>query len=113
MKKGMTPKEREIVRALEAVRRKGRGEKISGFMDFVETELGKLGVGGARDRQAFYRGAIVAAIAAVKRSRTPAWRRFVAAVQPKARKHLGLELELELAKDFMKAGSLSAVADRG
>lgn len=82
-------------------------------MDFVESELGKLGVGGARKRQDFYRGAIVAAIAAVKRSRNQAWRRFIADVQPQARKHLGLELELELVKDVIKAGSLSAKFGNG
>ncbi len=76
------------------------------FMEFVEGELAKLKVESSRDRQDFYRGAIVAAISNVKRSKSPAWQRFMKAIQPQARKYLGLELDLEGAKEMIEAGVL-------
>ena len=61
--------------------------------DWIEDELEKLGVE-PKNRADFYRGAILAAIGNVKRSQDPAWNRFLEAVQPAARRHLGAALEL-------------------
>jgi len=79
--------------------------RINGqVMEYIESELVKLGVASARDRQDFYRGAILAGISNAKRAQSPAWKRFVQAIQPLARKHLGLGLELDGAKEIMDAG---------
>ncbi|MGH7442275.1 MAG: hypothetical protein ACREKE_06330, partial [bacterium] len=70
----------------------------------LETELARLGVESARDRQDFYRGAILAGISNAKRARSASWKTFVEAIQPLARKHLGLGLDLDGAKEIMDAG---------
>lgn len=61
--------------------------------DWIEDELLRLGVA-PKDRAHFYRGAILAAIGNVKRAQSPAWKKFLAAIQPAAQKHLGAGLEL-------------------
>lgn len=71
---------------------------------FIETELAKLDVESARDRQDFYRGAILAGITNARRAASPEWKKFVDAIQPLARKHLGVGLDLDGAKAIMESG---------
>jgi len=74
---------------------------------YLEAELSKLGLRTARERQDFYRGAILAGISNAKRANTPQWQKFVAAIQPVAREHLGMGLDLDGSKEIMEAGSES------
>jgi hypothetical protein len=71
---------------------------------YIESELAGLGLKNARDRQDFYRGAILAGIHNAKRAGSPAWQKFVTAIQPLARKHLGMGLELDGPKEIMESG---------
>jgi len=74
-------------------------------MAFIEDELSKLGLDTSRKRQNFYRGAILAGIGNAKRAHSPAWKKFIAVIQPQARKHLGMGLELDGAEAIMESGS--------
>ena len=71
---------------------------------FIEKELAKMGVASARDRQDFYRGAILAGITNARRAKSPEWKKFVDAIQPLARKHLGVGLDLDGPKEIMESG---------
>lgn len=73
-------------------------------LEYVESELAKLGVKTSRERQAFYRGAIVAGVENARRADSRAWKKFVAAIQPQARRHLGLGLNLDGVEEISRAG---------
>ena len=75
-------------------------------MEYIESELAKLGVMSARERQDFYRGAILAALTNAKRANSPSWKKFIASIQPSAKKHLGMGLELDGPHEFMEAGGM-------
>lgn len=72
---------------------------------FIERELAKMGIASARDRQDFYRGAILAGITNARRAKSPEWKKFVEAIQPLARKHLGVGLDLNDAREIMESGA--------
>ena len=72
---------------------------------FIEKELAKMGVESARDRQDFYRGAILAGITNARRANSPEWKRFVGAIQPQARKYLGVGLDLDGPKEILESGA--------
>jgi len=71
---------------------------------YMNQELAKLGVKGARHRQDFYRGAIFAGIINSRRASSASWKKFIQAVQPLALKHLGSGLVLDGADEIIQGG---------
>ena len=73
-------------------------------LQYLDKELAKLGVIGARRRQDFYRGSIFAGVTNAQRASSADWQKFYRALQPLALKHLGVGLELDGAEEYVEAG---------
>jgi hypothetical protein len=71
-------------------------------LEYWKKEAKKLGV---KDFSAFIRGAIHSAIYVSQRSKEPAWQKFVEAVQPLAKKILGLGFYDGGARDLESGGT--------
>jgi hypothetical protein len=69
----------------------------------IDRQLKALGVPDSRKAD-FYRGAILAAIGNSLRARDASWQKFLEAIQPLARQHLGLDLMDSGAKGILDEG---------
>ena len=65
-----------------------------------------MGVESKQERADFLRGAIVAGIVNARRAESPAWAKFIKAVQGPAKKYLGSKLALDGPEDMIEAGEL-------
>ena len=72
----------------------------------VYKELKKLGVTEQEDIESFLRGAIWAGIVLAKRSKEKKWQKLFKEIQPLAKKHLGIGLTLDSARDIVEAGRI-------
>lgn len=72
---------------------------------FLEKELAGMGIVSKRDRMNFFRGAILAGIGNAQRANSPAWQKFIKAIQPMSKKILGMALKLDGAEDIMESGA--------
>jgi hypothetical protein len=72
----------------------------------MNKSLKKLGVAKKSDVQKFMRGAIFAGIAMACNAETKQWQEFVDAIQPLAKKHLGMGLKLEGKEAYIRSGEI-------
>ena len=72
----------------------------------VYKELKKLGITDEEDIESFLRGAIWGGIVNAKRSKDKKWQKLFKEIQPLVRKHLGIGLTLDSARDIVEAGRI-------